>query len=46
LGDVVGFEVFPEVAEAQDDVGIGEAIEEPMVDLVPDGFREAGDFAV
>jgi hypothetical protein len=46
LRKVIGFEVFALVTEALDDVGVRDAVEEPMVDLVADGFGEASDFAV
>lgn len=37
-GKVVGCEVFALVAEALDDVGVGEAIEHPVGDGVADGW--------
>jgi len=46
LGQVVGFEVFTVLAQAFDDVGVGDAIEHPLIDLVADRFGEARDFAV
>ncbi len=46
LGDMIGFEVLAGFAEALDNVGVRDAIEEPVVDLVADGFGEASDFAI
>ena len=34
------------VTQALNDVGVGEAIEKPLIDLVADGFGKASDFAV
>jgi hypothetical protein len=44
-GEVVLVEVFADVAEPGDDVGIREAVLEHKVDLLADGGREPGDFA-
>jgi hypothetical protein len=46
LGEVAGFEVFGVVAEVFDDLWVGAAVVEPLVDFVADGFGKAGDFAV
>jgi hypothetical protein len=46
LGEVIGFEVFAVIAEPLDDVGIGDTVKEPVIDLVPDQFGQASDFAV
>ena len=46
LGDVVMGEAFAVVAELLDDFGVGNAVENGVIDLVADGFGEAGDFAV
>jgi len=45
VGEVHGVEVFDWVAEFLEDGRVGEAIEEGEVDLVAEGFGEAGDFA-
>ena len=34
------------VAEALDDVGVGDPVEKPVVDVVADGLGQAGDLAV
>ncbi len=46
LGEVIGFEADAVRAKALDDLGVGEPIEEPLVDLVADGFGQAGNLAV
>jgi hypothetical protein len=46
LAEVARVEVFGVRAEALDDVGVGEAIEEPLIDLSADGLGEASDFSV
>ena len=46
LGDVVMGEAFAVVAELLDDFGVGNAVENGVIDLVADGFGEASDFAV
>jgi hypothetical protein len=46
LGEVVCGEVFAVVAELVDDDGVGDAVENGVIDLVTDRFGEAGDFAV
>ena len=38
LGEVVRFEVFTVLAKAFDDVGIRDTVDEPVIDLVADGF--------
>jgi hypothetical protein len=38
-------EFFALVAEAFDDVGVGDTIEEPVIDLIAEGLGESGDFA-
>src|SRR5690348_9746264 len=42
---VAGIEILASVAEALDDVGIREAVEDPAGDLVAGGFGEASDFS-
>jgi len=44
--DVGDIEVLAVVAEALDDVGVGKAVEEHLVDLVANGIGETGDFSV
>jgi hypothetical protein len=39
-------EFFALLAEALDDVGVGDTIEEPIIDLVAEGFWESGDLAI
>jgi hypothetical protein len=46
LGEVVGLEVFTGVAEALEDIGVGDAVAQHEVDLVAERFGEASDFAV
>jgi len=46
LGKIVGFEVFALVAKALDDVGVGDAIDEPMIDLIAERFGQTSNFAV
>ena len=46
LGDVIGREVFALLPESLNDVRVGEAVEEPLVELVALGFGQARDFAV
>src|SRR5947207_2234297 len=46
LGDVIRLQVLALIAETLDDVGIGEAVEKPVIDLIAEGLREASDFAV
>jgi len=38
--------MFDGFADLLDDLGVGEAVEEEMVDLIADGFGELGDEAV
>ena len=46
FGEVAGFEVFGVVTEVFNDLWVGAAIIEPLVDFVAEGFGEAGNFAV
>jgi hypothetical protein len=46
LGDVVLGEAFAVVAKSADDLSMGHAVENGVIDLVPDGFGEVGDFAI
>ena len=46
LVKVVGFEVFPLLAETPDDVRVRDTIEHPVIDLVAGGFRKASDVTV
>jgi hypothetical protein len=46
FGEVFGFKVFGVIAELFDDLRVGAAIVDVLVDLVAEGFGEAGDFAV
>jgi hypothetical protein len=42
---MTGLEFFAVLAEALDDVGVGDTIEEPVIDLIAEGLGESGDFA-
>ncbi len=46
LMEVARVEVFAGIAEALDDLGVGKAVEQHVIELVADGFGEASDFAV
>jgi len=46
LGEVTRFEAGAGGTEAGYDLRVGDAVEDPLVDLVTDGFGEASDFAV
>ena len=46
FGEMVGFEVFGVVAEVFDDLWVGAAVVDPLVDFVANGLGELGDFAV
>jgi len=46
LAEVARLELFAIIAKALNDVGIGDTIEHPVIDLVADVFGQAGDFAV
>ena len=43
--EMTWLEFFALVAEAFDDVRVGKAIENPLIDLIAEGFGEAGDLA-
>jgi len=46
LGEIVGLEIFAMLTQPLDDVRVGYAVENPVVDLVADDFWQAGDFAI
>ena len=46
LGDIIGLEVFAVFTQALDDFRVGEAIDQPVVNLVTEVLRKAGNFAV
>jgi hypothetical protein len=46
FGEMAGFEVFGVVAEVFNDLWVGAAVVDPLVDFVADGLGQAGDFAV